>query len=274
MPVWTPPIHRGIVMPVWIKGHCPPQTHTHIGMFMPACVDTPHTQGFSCLGCCWMPARVDQGARPCPTDTQTVTHACLYIHPSTTSPPPDPHRVWFFGPDTQPRPNHPPPQKERCDPYKDATLPEAPPELVNELSRRYIMLYELITGEAFLRFAAACLPACLSACLHAAAVLFFFLPKKKMGIMLHELIKCLPLCSLLTYLQHQASTSSSRPRAPAPTTPSASSWGPSTKPRSEVNACVNEVVEGRKTKSIYLFIYLFIYPCLVFSCVGLLFGGE
>lgn len=36
--------------------------------------------------------------------------------------------------------------QERCDPYKDATLPEAPPELVNELSRRYIMLYELITG--------------------------------------------------------------------------------------------------------------------------------
>ena len=35
---------------------------------------------------------------------------------------------------------------ERCDPYKDATLPEAPTELVCELSRRYIMLYELITG--------------------------------------------------------------------------------------------------------------------------------
>lgn len=40
-----------------------------------------------------------------------------------------------------------PSTQERCDPYKDATLPEAPPELVNELSRRYIMLYELITGE-------------------------------------------------------------------------------------------------------------------------------
>jgi phosphoribosylaminoimidazole-succinocarboxamide synthase len=39
--------------------------------------------------------------------------------------------------------------KERCDPYKDAVLPEAPPELVNELSRRYIMLYELITGQDF-----------------------------------------------------------------------------------------------------------------------------
>jgi len=39
--------------------------------------------------------------------------------------------------------------KERCDPYKDATLPEAPAELVNELSRRYIMLFEMITGENF-----------------------------------------------------------------------------------------------------------------------------
>jgi hypothetical protein len=28
-------------------------------------------------------------------------------------------------------------------------LPEAPPELVSELSRRYILLYETITGQAF-----------------------------------------------------------------------------------------------------------------------------
>ncbi len=39
--------------------------------------------------------------------------------------------------------------KEHCDPYKDTVLPEAPPELVIELSRRYIMLYEMITGEPF-----------------------------------------------------------------------------------------------------------------------------
>jgi phosphoribosylaminoimidazole-succinocarboxamide synthase len=39
--------------------------------------------------------------------------------------------------------------KERCDPYKDKVLPEAPLELVLELSRRYIMLYEIITGETF-----------------------------------------------------------------------------------------------------------------------------
>lgn len=39
--------------------------------------------------------------------------------------------------------------REHCDPYKDEVLPEAPVELVNELSRRYIMLYELITGETF-----------------------------------------------------------------------------------------------------------------------------
>lgn len=39
--------------------------------------------------------------------------------------------------------------KENCDPYKDATLPEAPKELVEELSRRYIQMYEKITGEQF-----------------------------------------------------------------------------------------------------------------------------
>lgn len=39
--------------------------------------------------------------------------------------------------------------KEHSDPYKDATLPEAPPELVEELSRRYIRMYEQITGETF-----------------------------------------------------------------------------------------------------------------------------
>ena len=38
---------------------------------------------------------------------------------------------------------------EHCDPYNDAVLPEAPQELVAELSRRYIMLYEMITGEKF-----------------------------------------------------------------------------------------------------------------------------
>ena len=40
--------------------------------------------------------------------------------------------------------------KENCDPYKDATLPEAPPELVEELSRRYIQMYEQITGKKFI----------------------------------------------------------------------------------------------------------------------------
>ncbi len=39
--------------------------------------------------------------------------------------------------------------KENCDPYKDAVLPEAPQELVEELSRRYIQMYEQITGEKF-----------------------------------------------------------------------------------------------------------------------------
>jgi phosphoribosylaminoimidazole-succinocarboxamide synthase len=36
-----------------------------------------------------------------------------------------------------------------CDPYNDKDLPEAPLELVNELSRRYIMIYETLLGEIF-----------------------------------------------------------------------------------------------------------------------------
>ncbi|OQR84454.1 phosphoribosylaminoimidazole-succinocarboxamide synthase [Achlya hypogyna] len=39
--------------------------------------------------------------------------------------------------------------KDNCDPYKDAVLPAAPAELVHELARRYILLYELITGQHF-----------------------------------------------------------------------------------------------------------------------------
>jgi len=39
--------------------------------------------------------------------------------------------------------------KENCDPYKDEILPEAPQELVVELSKRYIKLFEMITGESF-----------------------------------------------------------------------------------------------------------------------------
>ena len=39
--------------------------------------------------------------------------------------------------------------RARCDPYADATVPEAPAELVSELSRHYVLLYEMITGEAF-----------------------------------------------------------------------------------------------------------------------------
>jgi phosphoribosylaminoimidazole-succinocarboxamide synthase len=38
---------------------------------------------------------------------------------------------------------------ERCDPYNDKILPDAPEELVVELSRRYIQLYEMITGKVF-----------------------------------------------------------------------------------------------------------------------------
>ena len=39
--------------------------------------------------------------------------------------------------------------KEHCDPYNDEKLPDAPIELVTELSARYIHLYEVITGEKF-----------------------------------------------------------------------------------------------------------------------------
>lgn len=39
--------------------------------------------------------------------------------------------------------------KERCDPYKDVDVPAAPRDLVVELSRRYCMLFEMITGGGF-----------------------------------------------------------------------------------------------------------------------------
>jgi len=39
--------------------------------------------------------------------------------------------------------------KEHSDPYKDAVLPEAPAELVGELSRRYVQMFEQITGTRF-----------------------------------------------------------------------------------------------------------------------------
>jgi phosphoribosylaminoimidazole-succinocarboxamide synthase len=39
--------------------------------------------------------------------------------------------------------------REHCDPYADKTLPDAPAELVEELSRRYIRMYEQITGMKF-----------------------------------------------------------------------------------------------------------------------------
>ena len=39
--------------------------------------------------------------------------------------------------------------RENCDPYNDETLPAAPDDLVVELSRRYIFLYEKITGQSF-----------------------------------------------------------------------------------------------------------------------------
>eukprot|EP00957_Ditylum_brightwellii_P076533 5817427-Ditylum_brightwellii.AAC.1 len=39
--------------------------------------------------------------------------------------------------------------QDNCDPYHDDTLPEAPKELVEELSRRCVSLYEMITWKKF-----------------------------------------------------------------------------------------------------------------------------
>ena len=39
--------------------------------------------------------------------------------------------------------------KDNCDPYKDAVPPEAPADLVAEMSRRYIQMYEQLTGKTF-----------------------------------------------------------------------------------------------------------------------------
>jgi len=39
--------------------------------------------------------------------------------------------------------------KDNCDPYKDENLPEAPEDLIVELSKRYIKLFEMITGKEF-----------------------------------------------------------------------------------------------------------------------------
>lgn len=39
--------------------------------------------------------------------------------------------------------------RDNCDPYKDKVIPDAPKDLVVELSRRYIKLYEMITGKDF-----------------------------------------------------------------------------------------------------------------------------
>ena len=39
--------------------------------------------------------------------------------------------------------------RQHCDPYGDKDLPQAPDDLVIELSQRYIKLYEMITGQSF-----------------------------------------------------------------------------------------------------------------------------
>lgn len=39
--------------------------------------------------------------------------------------------------------------KDNCDPYKDEILPKAPADMIAELSRRYIEIYEIITNKPF-----------------------------------------------------------------------------------------------------------------------------
>lgn len=48
--------------------------------------------------------------------------------------------------------------KQHSDPYADAKLPDAPADLVDELSRRYVRMYEQITGEGFVPGAVPILP--------------------------------------------------------------------------------------------------------------------
>jgi phosphoribosylaminoimidazole-succinocarboxamide synthase len=43
-------------------------------------------------------------------------------------------RIWF---------------REHCDPYNDKVLPEAPADMVAELTRRYVAIYEQLTGQVF-----------------------------------------------------------------------------------------------------------------------------
>jgi phosphoribosylaminoimidazole-succinocarboxamide synthase len=44
--------------------------------------------------------------------------------------------------------------KEHSDPYKDERLPEAPADMIEEMSNRYIRMYEQITGTQFVKGAA------------------------------------------------------------------------------------------------------------------------
>ena len=48
--------------------------------------------------------------------------------------------------------------RDHCDPYADKALPDAPADLVQELSRRYIQMYEQITGAKFIYGATPVLP--------------------------------------------------------------------------------------------------------------------
>ena len=69
--------------------------------------------------------------------------------------------------------------KDNCDPYNDETLPTAPAELVADLSRRYIMLFEMITGTDF-SFSNDLTPAAINASVQRALAPRSFLPSFKL----------------------------------------------------------------------------------------------
>lgn len=72
-------------------------------------------------------------------DSSRFWRAASYLHCMRQGKEPDsydkePLRIWF---------------KQRCDPYNDDVLPEAPPEVLANMSALYISLYERLTGQIF-----------------------------------------------------------------------------------------------------------------------------
>ena len=77
-------------------------------------------------------------------------------------------RIWF---------------RDNCDPYRDVNLPDAPPSLVAELSRRYIMLYERITGNTFVVPAAGAVEAPTGAAISRSLAPFFAPAHRRIAVL-------------------------------------------------------------------------------------------